>query len=59
MSGHRAAEIAGHHDGGEDRRLRDKVEHDQGAMWPIAFALPKLTAADEARIAALVKKAMS
>jgi meiotically up-regulated gene 157 (Mug157) protein len=32
---------------------------DDGAMWPIAFALKKLTAADEARIAALVKKAVS
>ena len=32
---------------------------DEGAMWPIAFALTKLTAADEARIAALVKKAVS
>jgi uncharacterized protein YdhG (YjbR/CyaY superfamily) len=28
---------------------------DDGAMWPIAFALTKLTAADEARIAELVK----
>src|ERR1700724_1000088 len=32
MSGHRAAEIAGHEDCGEDRRLRDKVEHHQGAF---------------------------
>jgi uncharacterized protein YdhG (YjbR/CyaY superfamily) len=32
---------------------------DDGAMWPIAFALTKLTAADEARIGALVKKAVS
>jgi len=32
---------------------------DEGAMWPIAFALTKLTAADERRIAALVKKAVS
>jgi uncharacterized protein YdhG (YjbR/CyaY superfamily) len=30
---------------------------DDGAMWPVAFALTELTAADEARIAALVKKA--
>jgi len=30
---------------------------DDGAMWPVAFALTKLTAADEARISALVKKA--
>jgi uncharacterized protein YdhG (YjbR/CyaY superfamily) len=32
---------------------------DEGAMWPVAFALTELTAADEARIAALVKKAAS
>ena len=32
---------------------------DEGAMWPTAFALKELTAADEARIAALVKKAVS
>jgi uncharacterized protein YdhG (YjbR/CyaY superfamily) len=32
---------------------------DDGAMWPVAFALPRLTAADEARIGALVKKAVS
>jgi uncharacterized protein YdhG (YjbR/CyaY superfamily) len=32
---------------------------DDGAMWPTAFALTELTAADEARIAALVKKAAS
>ena len=32
---------------------------DEGSMWPIAFALPKLTAADEKKIAALVKKAVS
>jgi uncharacterized protein YdhG (YjbR/CyaY superfamily) len=32
---------------------------DEGAMWPTAFALKKLTAAEEARIAALVKKAVS
>ena len=31
---------------------------DEGAMWPVAFALKELTAADEARIAALVKKAV-
>jgi uncharacterized protein YdhG (YjbR/CyaY superfamily) len=31
---------------------------DDGAMWPVAFALTELTAADEARIAALVKKAV-
>ncbi|MDD1651531.1 MAG: DUF1801 domain-containing protein [Methanomicrobiales archaeon] len=32
---------------------------DEGAMWPIAFALKELTAAEEARISALVKKAVS
>ena len=32
---------------------------DDGAMWPIAYALKELTAAEEARIAALVKKAVS
>ncbi len=32
---------------------------DEGNMWPTSFALKKLTAADEARIAALVKKAVS
>jgi uncharacterized protein YdhG (YjbR/CyaY superfamily) len=31
---------------------------DDGAMWPVAFALTELTAADEARIAALVKRAV-
>jgi uncharacterized protein YdhG (YjbR/CyaY superfamily) len=32
---------------------------DEGAMWPTSFALKKLTAADEKRIATLVKKAVS
>jgi hypothetical protein len=32
---------------------------DEGAMWPTAFALKELTAAEEARIEALVKKAVS
>ena len=32
---------------------------DEGAMWPVAFALKELTAADEAKIAALVKQAVS
>jgi hypothetical protein len=32
---------------------------DEGAMWPTAFALKELTAAEEAEIAALVKKAVS
>ena len=37
----------------------DAANLDEGAMWPTAFALEKLTAAEEARIAALVKKAVS
>jgi len=37
----------------------DKANLDDGAMWPVAFALTRLTAADEARIGALVKKAVS
>ena len=32
---------------------------DEGGMWPTAFALTELTAAEEARIGALVKKAVS
>ncbi len=32
---------------------------DQGAMWPVSFALVKLTPAEEARISTLVKKAVS
>src|SRR5213593_2694910 len=34
--------------------FNDSANLDDGAMWPIAFALTKLTAADEAKIAALV-----
>ncbi len=37
----------------------DEANLDEGAMWPTSFALKKLTAADESRIAALVKKAVS
>jgi len=37
----------------------DEAHLDEGAMWPTAFALTKLTADDEARIGALVKKAVS
>ena len=37
----------------------DAANLDEGAVWPVAFALTKLTAADEARIGALVKKAVS
>jgi uncharacterized protein YdhG (YjbR/CyaY superfamily) len=39
--------------------FNDAANLDDGAMWPTAFALTELTAADEARITALVKKAMS
>jgi uncharacterized protein YdhG (YjbR/CyaY superfamily) len=37
----------------------DRANLDEGAMWPTSFALEELTAAEEARIAALVKKAVS
>jgi uncharacterized protein YdhG (YjbR/CyaY superfamily) len=37
----------------------DAAKLDEGAMWPTAFALKELTAAEEARIGALVKKAVS
>lgn len=37
----------------------DKAKLDDGHMWPSAFALKELTAAEEARISALVKKAVS
>jgi uncharacterized protein YdhG (YjbR/CyaY superfamily) len=37
----------------------DEANLDDGAMWPTSFALKELTAADEARIGALVKKAVS
>ena len=37
----------------------DEANLDEGAMWPTSFALTELTAAEEARIAALVKKAVS
>jgi uncharacterized protein YdhG (YjbR/CyaY superfamily) len=37
--------------------FNDKANLDDGNMWPVAYALTELTAADEERIAALVKKA--
>ena len=37
----------------------DEANLDDGAMWPTSFALKELTATDEARIAALVKSAVS
>jgi uncharacterized protein YdhG (YjbR/CyaY superfamily) len=38
--------------------FNDTAKLDDGAMWPTSFALKKLTAADEKKIAALVKKAV-
>jgi uncharacterized protein YdhG (YjbR/CyaY superfamily) len=35
----------------------DEANLDEGAMWPVAFALKELTADEEARIGGLVKKA--
>ena len=37
----------------------DQAKLDDGALWPVAYALKQLTAAEEARIGALVKKAIS
>jgi len=37
----------------------DTANLDEGALWPVAFALKELTAGEEATIAALVKKAVS
>jgi uncharacterized protein YdhG (YjbR/CyaY superfamily) len=39
--------------------FNDAANLDEGTMWPTSFALKKLTAADEKRIAALVKNAVS
>jgi uncharacterized protein YdhG (YjbR/CyaY superfamily) len=39
--------------------FNDTANLDDGAMWPTSFALKKLTAAEEKKIAALVKKAVS
>ena len=39
--------------------FNDPTNLDDGTMWPTSFALTRLTAADEARIGALVKKAVS
>ncbi len=38
--------------------FNDKAKLDEGAMWPVAFALKELKAAEEKRISALVKKAV-
>ncbi|HUK94438.1 MAG TPA: DUF1801 domain-containing protein [Gaiellaceae bacterium] len=39
--------------------FNDSANLDKGSMWPVAWALEKLTPADEAKIRALVKKAVS
>jgi uncharacterized protein YdhG (YjbR/CyaY superfamily) len=39
--------------------FNDKANLDDGAMWPIAFAIKELTATEEARISELVKRAVS
>ena len=39
--------------------FNDSANLDDGSMWPIAFALTKLTKADEASVAKLVKQAVS
>lgn len=39
--------------------FQDNASLDDGSMWPVAFALTKLTAADEKKIRALVKRAVS
>ena len=39
--------------------FNDTANLDEGGLWPVAFALKELTAAEEARIGALVKQAVS
>ncbi len=39
--------------------FNDRANLDEGSMWPVAFALKELTAAEEAKISALVRKAAS
>ena len=39
--------------------FNDTANLDEGAMWPVTYALKELTAAEEARISGLVKKAVS
>ena len=39
--------------------FNDSANLDESALWPVAFALKELTASEEARIGALVKKAVS
>ena len=38
--------------------FNDRAQLDDGSMWPVAYALTELTAADEAKIRKLVKKAV-
>jgi uncharacterized protein YdhG (YjbR/CyaY superfamily) len=38
--------------------FNDTANLDEGAVWPVAFAVKELTAAEEAKIRALVKKAV-
>ena len=39
--------------------FNDSAKLDDGSMWPVAYALTKLTAADETKLRALVKKAVA
>ena len=39
--------------------FNDSANLDEGALWPVAFALKELTAAEEAKISEIVKKAVS
>ncbi len=39
--------------------FNDAAKLDEGALWPISFALKELTAVEEAKIVAIVKKAVS
>jgi hypothetical protein len=39
--------------------FNDSARLDEGSLWPVVFALKKLTPTEEARIIALVKKAVS
>ena len=52
-------ELRGHVRFGKAGIFSDKAKLDEGHMWPTAFALKELTAAEEAKIGALVKKAVS
>jgi hypothetical protein len=43
----------------DEERASDNANLDDGAVWPVAYALTELSAADEARIGELVKEAVS